>query len=155
MSRKPEFQEFYVPVGWGTSPGEILSLSFILSDPWHQIGKHLWEGRKRLQISKREAASRAGISEAFWRQLEGGGKLINGRRVEPNPRPENLYAALKAVGEDPEPAFEFLHWDVPESLPTHTYDDRLEAKLSRLLPRDRALIESQIDRMLELYVSAH
>jgi transcriptional regulator with XRE-family HTH domain len=155
MSRKPEFDRFYIPAGYDPSSGEMIFEGMAWSDEWRQIGQLLWEGRKRLQMSKREAASRAGISEALWRQLEGGGKMVQGRVIKPNPRPENLYGALKAVGEDPEAAFAFLHWDVPEPLPTREYDDRLEAKLSRLLPRDRALIESLIDRMLESYVSAN
>lgn len=151
MSRKTEFDSSYVPAGYDLLSGNIVfEGQWWGGDEWRQIGQRLWEGRKRLQMSKREAASRAGISEALWRQLEGGGKLVNGRVVKPNPRPENLYQALKAVGEDPRDAFTFLHWDVPESLPTQEYDDRLEAKLARLGQRDRVIIERQIDAMLEL-----
>ena len=150
MSRKPEFDAFYVPTGYDPSSGEIIYEGKVWSDEWTQIGQHLWEGRKRLQMSKREAASRAGISEALWRQLEGGGKLVNGRVIKPNPRPENLYGALKAIGEDPKSAFALLHWDIPESLPTREYDDRLDAKLARLGEHDRRVIERAIDAMLEL-----
>jgi transcriptional regulator with XRE-family HTH domain len=149
MSRKPEFEAVWVPVGYVHQPG-VIHLEGDWSNPWHQIGYALWRGRKRLQISKREAADRAGISEALWRQLEGGGKLVNGRVIEPNPRPENLYKALKAVGDVPEWAFAVLYWDIPEPLPTEGFDDRLEAKLARLSERDRAVIETAVDAMLQL-----
>ena len=151
MSRKAEFDSVYIPAGYDLSLGNIaFEGQWWGGDEWRQIGQRLWEGRKRLQLSKREAASRAGISEALWRQLEGGGKLVEGRVIKPNPRPENLYGALKAVGEDPEAAFDFLHWDIPERLPAQEYDDRLDAKLARLSQRDRAIIERAINTMLEL-----
>jgi len=148
MSRKPEFQERYRPIGIPDAVFNARLVDQSWSNEWQQIGQRLWEGRKRLQISKREAAHRAGISETLWRQLEGGGKIVDGRLVDPNPLPENLYGAFKAIGEDATGAFAFLHWDLPEPLPTKEYDDRLEVKLSRLSEHHREVIEKTIDAML-------
>ena len=74
---------------------------------WYFVGHRLYQGRKRFQISKREAARRAGISEALWRQLEAGGKELNGEVILPNPRPENLYAVAVAVAVAEDPALFF------------------------------------------------
>jgi transcriptional regulator with XRE-family HTH domain len=83
---------------------------------WAEIGRSLYLGRKRLQISKREAARRAGISEALWRQLEGGGEMMTTGTFLPNPRTDNLVAAALAVGEDPAGFFSRLGRDAPENI---------------------------------------
>ena len=83
---------------------------------WAEIGRSLYLGRKRLQISKREAARRAGISEALWRQLEGGGEMMTTGTFLPNPRSDNLVAAALAVGEDPAEFFTRLGRDAPENI---------------------------------------
>lgn len=65
------------------------------------IGKRLREGRGRM--SKREAARRAGFSEATWRALElGVRRPAKGIEVPVNPTVENLVAAAEAVGINPD-----------------------------------------------------
>lgn len=115
---------------------------------WYFVGQRLYQGRKRFQISKREAARRAGISESLWRQLEAGGREVGGRVVLPNPRPENLYAAARAVEEDPAILFADVGMQVPEGLDRSAPDDPLATKLARLNDRDRAIVEQLVDTML-------
>ena len=83
---------------------------------WAIIGRSLYLGRKSLQISKREAARRANISEALWRQLEGGGEMLTTGSFVPNPRNDNLVAAALAVNQDPAEFFERLGRDVPDGI---------------------------------------
>lgn len=49
-------------------------------EQWN-VGKKITEARTKLGISKRQAAQRAGISEAWWRQLENGWVMKNGHRA--------------------------------------------------------------------------
>jgi len=133
-------------------PGQHRPLGYDEPDAiaWHQIGESLYQGRRRFQISKREAARRAGISEALWRQLESGGKVVKGALFTPNPRPENLYAAARAVDLDPEPIFHSLEQDVPEGLSDDVFDERLPSKIRRLNGRDRQIVEQMVDTMLQM-----
>jgi transcriptional regulator with XRE-family HTH domain len=115
---------------------------------WARIGRLLYQGRRSRQISKREAARRAGISEALWRLLEDGGRDVSGRLVLPNPRPENLLAATLAVGMDPQIVFEEADLELPSTFVTEMYDDRLAHKITQLSERDRTLVEKLVDSML-------
>jgi hypothetical protein len=114
---------------------------------WAKIGSSLYMGRKRFQISKREAARRAGISEALWRQLEGGGDMVKPCLFLPNPRPENLVAAALAVELDPEPMFKALGRDMPEVV------ERLAAggftvRFNQLNSRDQYIVIELVESML-------
>ncbi len=139
------------PIGSDIPPEEGEALHF--DDPdakaWYFVGRHLYQGRKHFQISKREAARRAGISESMWRQLEAGGRVVQGEVVVPNPRPENLYAAVVAVGEDPAVIFEDVQMQIPAGLDGRVFDRRLSAKLEKLNERDLAIVEQLVDSMLE------
>lgn len=115
---------------------------------WARIGRLLYQGRKSRQISKREAARRAGISEALWRLLENGGRDVNARWVIPNPRPENLLAATLAVGMEPRIIFEEADLELPSSFIREMHDDRLAHKITHLSERDRTLVERLVDSML-------
>ena len=118
-------------------------------EPWRSIGEALFEARKKLQLSKREAADRAKISESFWRQLEAGGKWIGGKLILPNPRPESFSKVLRAVSIDPLnlisiPGFTLPH---PEEEPWRYRS--LYDKLERLTEAKVQLIESLVDALLE------
>jgi transcriptional regulator with XRE-family HTH domain len=128
--------------------GDAASYDDLEANAWHFVGRRLYQGRKRFQISKREAARRAGISESLWRQLEAGGREVAGTVVLPNPRPENLYAAIRAVDEDPYVLFEDVGMQVPEGLDGPTAGSPLAEKVSRLNDRDRAIVEQLVDSML-------
>jgi transcriptional regulator with XRE-family HTH domain len=115
---------------------------------WARIGRLLYQGRKSRQISKREAARRAGISEALWRLLEDGGRDVNAQWVLPHPRPENLLAATLAVGMDPQIVFEEADLQLPSTFAGEMHDDRLAHKITHLSERDRTLVERLVDSML-------
>jgi transcriptional regulator with XRE-family HTH domain len=118
-------------------------------EPWRSIGEALFNARKKLQLSKREAADRAGISDSFWRQLEAGGKWVGGKLILPNPRPESFSKVLRAVSIDPLnlisiPGFIQPH---PEEEPWRYRS--LYDKLEKLTEANVQLIESLVDALLE------
>jgi transcriptional regulator with XRE-family HTH domain len=116
---------------------------------WRTVAETLGEARKRLRMSKRQAARRAGISEGTWRQLERGPSFENNMLYINQTRPENLYAAARAVGVDPQVVFGAFDEEVPEGLDFTPYDDRLAKKISKLEVRDRDIVERLIDSMLD------
>lgn len=58
------------------------------------------DARKRLKISKREAARRAGISEGWWRQIVTGVQKLGGIEVPTNPKDSTLVDMAVAVEAD-------------------------------------------------------
>ena len=116
---------------------------------WRTVAEILGAARKRLKLSKRQAARRAGISEGTWRQLERGPTLEGGTIYINQARPENLFAAARAVGVDPKMVFGAFDEEVPEGLDFTPYDDRLAKKISQLSVRDRDIVERLVDSMLD------
>jgi len=115
---------------------------------WRTVAEVLGEARKRLRLSKRQAARRAGISEGTWRQLERGPTLEGNTLHTNQTRPENLYAAARAVGVDPEVVFGAFGEEVPAGFDFTPYDDRVAKKISQLDVRDRDIVEGIVDLML-------
>lgn len=111
------------------------------------IGRQLYMGRKKFQISKREAARRAWISEALWRQLEGGGHKLEPGIFLPNPRPENLVAAAMAVELDPVPFFEFLGRDAPAGVERFAAGG-FTIRFNQLNQRDQYIVIQLVESML-------
>lgn len=152
MLRRPQ-QPNYEPLDWiEPSAGPATDGDSDQARLWRTIGRRLYNRRKALRISQREAARRAGISDTLWRVLEDGFKSVDGRRVLPNPRADTLLAVLKAVGEDPNPVFEALGHDLPPTSAEDLTNDRILQKLKALTERDRVLIERLLDSMLDLHV---
>jgi transcriptional regulator with XRE-family HTH domain len=116
---------------------------------WRTVAETLGAARKKLKLSKRQAARRAGISEGTWRQLERGPTLYGGMVHLTEARPENVYAAARAVGVEPEVIFGIFGEGVPEGLDFTPYDDRLAKKITRLEVRDRDIVERLVDSMLD------
>ena len=114
---------------------------------WLALGRLIRQERIRLGISKREAARRAELSEAAWRHLEAGFKLIGETMVWPNPRNENLLAAAAAVEISPEVAFTYAARPMPEGLSVSPTPSALAERIQALDPTDRALVESLISRL--------
>ena len=115
---------------------------------WFWIGGHMYQGRKRLGISKREGARRARISEALWRILESGGRAVDSKWVLPNPRPENLYAVAEVIGLPPQYLFEAVDQEMPPALTRATSDVELAKKITLLADPDRELVDRLVDRLL-------
>jgi transcriptional regulator with XRE-family HTH domain len=127
------------------------------SRQWVEFGRWLVEQREERGLRRRDAARRAKISEALWRDLETGRKeAIGGIRLLPNPSQdvlERVAAALELPVEDvlarvgrAKAGRRNLDPDVPKS------DDDgslLSIKLRRISDRDRVLVERLVDTMLE------
>ena len=127
------------------------------SRQWVEFGRWLVEQREERGLRRRDAARRAKISEALWRDLETGRKeAIGGIRLLPNPSHDVLERVAKALELPVEEvlarvgratsARRLLAPDAPKA------DDDgslLSIKLRRISDRDRALIEHLVDGMLE------
>ena len=127
------------------------------SRQWVEFGRWLVEQREERGLRRRDAARRAKISEALWRDLETGRKeAIGGIRLLPNPSQdvlERVAVALEVPIEEvlarvgrATSARRVLAPDVPKA------DDDgslLSIKLRRISDRDRILIERLVDAMLE------
>lgn len=99
-----------VPLG-----GDVLDFAELRCDD-APVTDEQWEAGARIQrargtMSIREAARRAGISEARWRHIEKGYQPIGGHQVPVNPRTENVVAIAKAVGMDPAELFRIMGRD--------------------------------------------
>ena len=127
------------------------------SRQWVEFGRWLVEQREERGLRRRDAARRAKISEALWRDLETGRKeAIGGIRLLPNPSQEVLErvaGALEVPVEDvlarvgrATAARRPLSLDAPKADDDGTL---LSVKLRRLRDRDRILVERLVDAMLE------
>jgi transcriptional regulator with XRE-family HTH domain len=136
------------PAAWqGTDAGRQALETDAERRAWAIIGRRLYLGRKQFRISKREAARRAGISEALWRQLEGGGEMLETGSFVPNPRDENLVAAAQAVGENPEVFFEALGRNLPEGIERFAAGG-FTVRFNLLNDRDKVIVMQLVETML-------
>lgn len=127
------------------------------SRQWVEFGRWLTARREERGLRRREAAKRAKLPEAQWRDLETGRKeAVGGIRLLPNPSHEVLE---RVAGVLEVPVDEVLA-QVGRPV-TATADSRgalngsssdgdgsLSAKVGRLSVRDRAAVEALIDAML-------
>ncbi len=128
------------------------------SRQWVEFGRWLVEQREERGLRRRDAARRAKISEALWRDLETGRKeAIGGIRLLPNPSHDVLERVASAlelpvedvlarVGRATSGRRRLAPADAPK-----TDDDGslLSIKLRRLSERDRILLERLVDAMIE------
>jgi transcriptional regulator with XRE-family HTH domain len=124
-------------------------------DRWVEFGRFLREQRDKVGLSRREAAKRSKVPEATWRDLENGQKTsYGGVRVLPNPGSDvldKIAATLELTLEDLN-----RHVGRPsnrqKAAPGTARSDAppLAQKIASLGDRDRHLVESMVDRMLEL-----
>jgi transcriptional regulator with XRE-family HTH domain len=130
------------------------------SRQWVEFGRWLAEQRESRGLRRREAARRAKVSETLWRDLETGRKeAVGAIRLLPNPSAdvlERIAAALELPVEDVlarigRPARPARSSASSSQGSTRAEDDGslLGVKLRRLSERDRALVESLVDSMLE------
>jgi transcriptional regulator with XRE-family HTH domain len=130
------------------------------SQQWVVFGRWLAEQREHKGLRRREAARRAKVSEAVWRDLETGRKqAIGGIRLLPNPSEavlERVATALELPLEEvlaragrsangSRPARPDLDAPARPDLDAST----LAVKLRRLGERDRIVVERLVDAMLE------
>jgi len=127
------------------------------SQQWVEFGRWLAEQREQRGLRRRDAARRAKVSESLWRDLETGRKeAIGAIRLLPNPSADVLERVAKAlevpvedvlarIGRPTRPA------RAAADSTSRTDDDGslLGVKLRRLSERDRVVVESLVDAMLE------
>ena len=130
------------------------------SQRWDEFGVWLVDQRKRLKLSRRQAAKRAGVSEGAWRDLETGRKVtVGGIKLLPNVSTEVLEKVavtlevpldevLRHVGRAPGGG---ASGPGVRARPSESSRSRLTLvqKISRLPYRDRRLVERLVDGMLE------
>jgi transcriptional regulator with XRE-family HTH domain len=147
--------------GWTHKPATRHAGSVDESRQWEEFGRWLVEQREERGLRRRDAARKAKISEAAWRDLETGRKeAIGGIRLLPNPSKELLSRVAAAL----ELPVEDLLTRIGRSARTrsnfsrssggdgHETDDDgalLLLKLKRLSDRDRHVVESLVDSLLE------
>jgi transcriptional regulator with XRE-family HTH domain len=126
------------------------------SERWVEFGRFLREQRDKLGLSRREAAKRSKVPEATWKDLESGRKTgYGGVRVLPNPGTEVLDKIASALELTPEELSRHAGRlnNKQKAAPAgiqKANSSPLAQKLSRLGDRDRRLVESLVDQMLEL-----
>jgi transcriptional regulator with XRE-family HTH domain len=131
------------------------------SKQWVEFGRWLAEQREERGLRRRDAAKRAKVTEALWRDLETGRKeAVGGIRLLPNPSHDVLE---RVAGVLELPVEDLLaragrHDVVPRAeAPGRGANGKadnpdgpgIDMKLRRLSTRDRELVERLVDAMLE------
>jgi len=130
------------------------------SRQWVEFGKWLAEQREHKGLRRRDAARRAKVTEAVWRDLETGRKeAIGGIRLLPNPSAavlERVAGALDVPIEDVMARVGRPNGVRPTPPPVPEVERRSEidspslaAKVRRLSERDRIVVERLVEAMLE------
>jgi len=127
------------------------------SRQWVEFGRWLVEQREERGLRRRDAARRAKISEALWRDLETGRKeAIGGIRLLPNPSADVLERVAGALDLPVEDVLARVgratagrRRPVPDAPKAGDDGSLLSIKLRRLSERDRILLERLVDAMLE------
>lgn len=128
------------------------------SRQWVEFGRWLAEQREERGLRRRDAAKRAKVSEATWRDLETGRKeAIGGIRLLPNPSHDVLERVAGALELPLETVLahvgrqERAHPSLTDSSGNgrSAHDgSAMAAKLRRLSERDRAVVDALVDAML-------
>jgi transcriptional regulator with XRE-family HTH domain len=131
------------------------------SQQWVEFGRWLVEQREERGLRRRDAARRAKVSEAAWRDLETGRKeAVGGIRLLPNPSRDVLERVAGALELPVEDLLARVGRTTrgrrgqPRVVPggDHAPEEDgsfLALKLRRLSPRDRLIIEHVVDAMIE------
>lgn len=123
------------------------------SQRWAEFGRWLVEQRERLGLSRRDAAKRAKVSEAVWRDLETGRKdAVGGVRLLPTLSADVLDRVAEALELPSEEVLKHVGRPPPRTDGSaQDASDRLNLsqKIARLEYRDRRLVERLVDGMLE------
>jgi transcriptional regulator with XRE-family HTH domain len=126
------------------------------AERWVEFGIFLRQQRDKVGLSRREAARRSKVPESTWKDLETGQKTsYGGVRVLPNPGAEVLGKMAKVLELEPEELSRHVGRIGTKTRSTSSAAARdgvsaLTQKVARLSDRDRRLVESMVDQMLEL-----
>jgi transcriptional regulator with XRE-family HTH domain len=124
------------------------------AERWVEFGVYLRQQRDKVGLSRREAAKQSKVPESTWKDLENGAKTsYGGVRVLPNPAPEILAKIAGVLELSPEELGRHVgRLTKTRSASTSASKDGANAltqKIARLSERDRRLVESLVDQMLE------
>lgn len=122
------------------------------SQRWIEFGKWLVEQRERLGLRRREAAKRAKIPEAVWRDLENGHKdTVGGVKLLPSLSADVLDRVAGALELSPDEVLKHVGRPPARLSDAQETAERLNLsqKIARLTYRDRRLVERLVDEMLE------
>ena len=125
------------------------------AERWVEFGIFLRQQRDKVGLSRREAARRSKVPESTWKDLETGHKTsYGGVRVLPNPGAEVLAKMAKVLELEPEELSKHVGRATTKSRASTTAPARdgvthLAQKIARLDDRDRRLVESMVDQMLD------
>ena len=125
------------------------------AERWVEFGVYLRQQRDKVGLSRREAARRSKVPESTWKDLENGAKTsYGGVRVLPNPAPDVLAKMAGVLELSPEELGRHVgRLTKTRSASTSTARDganALSQRIARLSDRDRRLLESMVDNMLEV-----
>jgi transcriptional regulator with XRE-family HTH domain len=126
------------------------------AERWVEFGVYLRQQRDKVGLSRREAARRSKVPDATWKDLENGHKTsYGGVRVLPNPGAEVLAKIAKVLELSPEELNRHVGRLSNRSKPASGGAPKdgttpLAQKIARLGDRDKRLVESLVDQMLEL-----
>ena len=125
------------------------------AERWVEFGVYLRQQRDKVGLSRRDAARKSKVPEATWKDLENGHKTsYGGVRVLPNPGPDVLEQIANALEVTIEDLTRHVGRITNRSKPVTDLNRKagsgLPQKVARLGDRDRRLIESLVDQMLEL-----
>jgi transcriptional regulator with XRE-family HTH domain len=125
------------------------------AERWVEFGIFLRQQRDKVGLSRREAARRSKVPESTWKDLETGQKTsYGGVRVLPNPGAEVLAKMANVLELEPEELSRHVGRLTSKTRAGATATSRdgvthLAQKIARLGDRDRHLVESMVDQMLE------
>lgn len=112
------------------------------------LGRMLEGARERLGISGREAARRANITEARWRQVVTGVQTRGGERIAVRPRALTVVAMATAVGVEPTEALAAAGHDArPERVAA------LVGEIQRVPASDEQQVAAEVERIMALNMS--
>lgn len=118
-----------------------------------EFGRWLAERREAVGLKRREAAKKAKVPESTWRDLETGRKeSIGGIRLLPNPSAEVLGRVADALELSLDEVMKHVGRVPGRPRPAKVPDNprsALDAKVSRLSPRDRRIVDLLVDALLD------
>jgi transcriptional regulator with XRE-family HTH domain len=147
--------------GWTQRPRARHAGAVDESRQWEEFGRWLVEQREERGLRRRDAARKAKVSEAVWRDLETGRKeAIGGIRLLPNPSKEVLTRVAAAldlpvedlltrIGRSTRSSSALSRSAATDGRETDDDGGLLLLKLKRLSDRDRRVVETVVDALLE------
>ncbi len=125
------------------------------AERWVEFGLFLRQQRDKVGLSRREAARRSKVPESTWKDLETGQKTsYGGVRVLPNPGADVLAKMATVIELEPEELTRHVGRATTKGRAASPSTPRdgvthLAQKIARLDDRDRRLVESIVNQMLE------